>query len=213
MSKNIKITTKKSKTNSKKSQTKPIKKILDEDLDEDLNIQSSSPKIKTTKKNITNNNSSNDNNNNNDFDNKIESIKEELQKNYVQQKKLMNDLKELIILHKKEIKLTTKIGNRANSGKLSGFNKPEAVPPSLKKLLKIKEDALPRSTVTKLMYKYFTDNKMYNSKTKKEIIPNAKIKEIFNMNDDDVINFYNLQTWLKKVYNENTTTNVLKIED
>jgi hypothetical protein len=65
------------------------------------------------------------------------------------------------------------------------------------------------------MYQYFTDNKMYNTKTKKEIIPNEKIREIFDMNDDDVINFYNLQTWLKKVYNKNSTTdgNVLKIED
>ena len=31
------------------------------------------------------------------------------------------------------------------------------------------------------------------------------------MEDGDVINFYNLQTWLKKVYKENTVTeNVLK---
>ncbi len=27
------------------------------------------------------------------------------------------------------------------------------------------------------------------------------------MKDDDVINFYNLQTWLKKVYDENNISN------
>ncbi|XWV25262.1 SWIB/MDM2 domain-containing protein [Tupanvirus deep ocean] len=149
-----------------------------------------------------------------DFDKKIEEIREALRENYAQQKKLMNDLKELMALHKKELKLSAKSGNRSNSGKHTGFNKPEPVPPPLKNLLKIEEDMLPRSTITKLMYQYFTDNKMYNRKTKKEIVPNKKIKEIFGMNDGDVINFYNLQTWLKKVYNENSATeHVLKIED
>lgn len=125
----------------------------------------------------------------------------------------MNDLKELMLLHKKEIKLSTKSGNRSNSGKYTDFNKPELIPLPLKKLLKIEENMLPRSKITKLMYQYFTDNKMYNKKTKKEIIPNKKIKEIFGMIEDDVINFYNLQTWLKKVYRENTVNdNTLQFE-
>lgn len=145
-----------------------------------------------------------------DFDEKIEEIRQALKENYTQQKKLMNDLKELMTLHKKELKLTTKSGNRSNSGKHTGFNKPEPIPPSLKKLLKIKEEMIPRSKITALLYQYFTDNKMYNTKTKKEIIPNQKIREIFGMCDDDNITFYNLQTWLKKVYKEN---NVYKMED
>lgn len=32
----------------------------------------------------------------------------------------------------------------------------------------------------------------------KEIIPNRKIREIFGMKENDVMNFENLQTWLKK---------------
>lgn len=149
-----------------------------------------------------------------DFEDKIEEIRQELKDNYLQQKKLMNDFKELMTLHKKEVKLTAKSGNRSNSGKNTGFNKPEPIPMPLKKILKIKEDMLPRSKITALMYQYFTDNKMYNKKTKKEIIPNQKIREIFGMEDNDVINFYNLQTWLKKVYNENSTNNaVLNIDD
>ena len=144
---------------------------------------------------------------NEDFEGKLEKIRTDLKENYVQQKKLMNELKELLSIHKKDIKLISKNGNRTNCGKNSGFNKPEPIPSTLKKLLKINDDMLPRSKVTALMYQYFTDNKMYNTKTKKEIMPNSKIREIFGMKDDDVITFYNLQTWLKKVYNENVNNN------
>lgn len=152
--------------------------------------------------------------NNEDFEEKLEKIRTQLKENYLQQKKLMGDLKELLNIHKKDIKLSAKNGNRTNCGKNSGFNKPEPVPISLKKLLKIEEDMLPRSKVTSLMYDYFTNNKMYNTKTKKEIVPNSKIKEIFGMNDGDVINFYNLQTWLKKVYNDNANSNKkLELDD
>jgi hypothetical protein len=41
---------------------------------------------------------------------------------------------------------------------------------------------------------------MYDIETKREIIPNDKIKTIFGLKTGDVINFYNLQSWLKKVY-------------
>ena len=48
------------------------------------------------------------------------------------------------------------------------------------------------------MYQYFQTNKMYNPKTKKQIIPNDDIKQTFGMSDDDTMDFYNIQTWLKK---------------
>ena len=134
---------------------------------------------------------------------------DELRENYLNQKKLMNDVRELSNLHKKELKLSIKTPRRQNSGKHSGFNKVEPVPTSLGKLLDIKEEELPRSKVTKLMYKYFSDNKMFNTKTKREIIPNSKIKKIFGMKDGEQITFYNLQIWLKKVYNENNAKNEL----
>lgn len=189
-----------SKTSSKLNSTKAKKS----------NIKIVSDKKKDKKRTKKLQNTSSDD----DFETKIEDIRQALKDNYAQQKNLMNDLRELLTLHKKEIKLVSKSGNRSNSGKNSGFNKPEPVPLPLKKLLKIKDDMLPRSKVTGLMYQYFTDNKMYNTKTKKEIIPNSKIKQIFGMSNDDVINFYNLQTWLKKVYSENSTdSSTLKIEE
>lgn len=138
-----------------------------------------------------------------DFEKKYNSLVKMLKENYSQQKKIQNELKELMSSHKKEIKLVQKAGNRAASNAQKGFNKPEPVPASLKKLLGVEEDMLSRSKVTKLLYKYFTDNDMYNEKTKKEIIPNRKIREIFGMEKDEVITFYSFQTLLKKVYNEN----------
>lgn len=140
-------------------------------------------------------------NNDIDFEDKIRQIREELKENYQQQKKLMNDLKELMNIHKKEIKLTSINGNRTNNiRKMSGFNKPENIPKALKNLLKIEDDELPRSKITKLIYEYFTNNNMYNKKTKKEIIPNKEIKKIFKMKEGDIITFYNLQSWLNKIY-------------
>ena len=193
MSKNTKSKT----ASAKKLLAKKPKKIV-LDLDSDDEIDSDNEQVDKKKKH---------NDDTEDFESKLESIKQALRENYSQQKKLMNDLKELLTLHKKEIKLVSKSGNRSNSGKNSGFNKPEIVPISLRKLLKIQEEMLPRSKVTAIMYQYFTDNKMYNTKTKKEIIPNSKIRTIFGMNQDDVVNFYNLQTWLKKVYDENSSAN------
>ncbi|AKI80241.1 putative SWIB domain-containing protein [Acanthamoeba polyphaga mimivirus] len=145
------------------------------------------------------------------FDDKLNELREELRENYIQQKKIMNDIKDLATLHKKDLRLAVKSGNRLNSGKHTGFNKPQTVPQSLKDLLKIDDDVLSRSKVTELMYKYFTDNKMYNSKTKREIIPNSKIKKLFGMKEGDIITFYNMQTWLKKVYNDNQ--NNIKLEE
>jgi len=148
-----------------------------------------------------------------DFDAKANEIRQAIKDNYIQQKKLMNDLRELMNLHKKEIKVVAK-ARKGNAGRLSGFNKPEKVPESLKNLLDIEEPTMSRMEVTKKLYQYFKDNKMYHTNTKKEIIPNKEIKEIFGMKKSDTITFYNLQTWLKKVYHEDQKNDMqLNIDD
>lgn len=144
----------------------------------------------------------------NDLNDKIELIREALKENYSQQKKLMNDLRELLLLQGQETRLSIKSGN--NNNKIDthvniSLNKP--VPKKLKKLLKIDEDMLPIPTVLELLFTYFKKHKMYGSATKKNIIPNDKIKEIFGMNENDVMDFYNIQSWLRKIYNENDVIN------
>ena len=136
-----------------------------------------------------------------DFEVKMQAIQDALKENYQQQKKLMDELKKLLQLHKHEIKNISK-QNKGNAGKYSGFNKPERVPESIRDLLGLDDIMMSRTEVTRSLYKYFTDNNMYNSSTKKEIIPNRAVRKVFGMKRDDIITFYNLQTWLKKVYNE-----------
>lgn len=147
-----------------------------------------------------------------DFDTRVDEIMNALQENYQQQKKLMNELKELKTVHNKDIKVASGKPVK-NSGKHSGFNRPQPVPAPLRKLLNIEEEELSRPAVAKLMYQYFKDNNMCNEKNKKEIIPNRKIREIFGMKENDVMNFENLQTWLKKVYQEHSINeNVLELQ-
>lgn len=149
-----------------------------------------------------------------DFQKKYEDILDKLRDNYLEQKRLMQEIRELRNLHQTEVRLASKTGKRSNSGKHTGFNKPEPIPECLKNLLDIKEELLPRSTVTKIIYQYFKDNKMCNFASKKQIVPNKKIKKIFGMKEGDVMDFYNLQTWLKKVYKENNNGNhVLDLDD
>lgn len=151
------------------------------------------PTKKTIKKIATKDNSD-------DYDTKMDQILDALRDNYTQQKKLMADLKDLKKVHKKEIKLANKTDRRVNSGKCSGFNKPSPVPEPLRKLLDLDNTPISRSAVTKLLYQYFTDNKMKN---KRDIIPNSKVRRVFGMKETDKMDFYNLQKWVKKVYQEN----------
>ena len=183
---------------SKTSQTKHKKKMLIKSEDKTIMLFGSESKPITIKKKRNSKKKIDDNN----FDDRIEEIIQTLQENYVQQKKLMNELKELKTLHKKEMKLITNKSSDKKSGKNSGFNKPQPVPEKLCKLLEIDDTHLSRSAVTSLMYQYFQTNNMYNTKTKKEIIPNKEIRKIFGMREDDIMNFYNFQTWLKKLYQQ-----------
>lgn len=133
-----------------------------------------------------------------DFESQLDDLIQALQENYAQQKRLMCELKDLKTLHKREIKQARNDSTSSkNSGKHSGFNKPQPVPEKLRTLLEIDETDLPRSTVTSLMYQYFRSNDMCD---KKDITPSKEIRKIFDMQDDDVMNFFNFQTWLKKLY-------------
>ena len=133
-----------------------------------------------------------------DFDTEYDELVEALQENYKQQKKLMLKLKELKAAHKSELKLKS---NGKNKG--TGFNKPQPVPDSIRKMLKIDEgEEMPRPMVTSLIYEYIKKNNLHNENNKQEIIPNKEMKKAFGMNNDDAMTFQNMQTWIAKVYRE-----------
>jgi chromatin remodeling complex protein RSC6 len=133
----------------------------------------------------------------NNYEKKYENLLNRLRENYIEQKKLLNDLKELHVLHKKELKLASKNKNKLKN---NGICKPQPVPQSLKDLLDIEEDSLSRVEVTKLLYKYIEKNKMCEKSNRRNIIPNKKFIKIFQMNNDDTMTFYNIQSWIKKIY-------------
>src|ERR1700722_17607763 len=108
MSKNTKSIKKLTEKNPKKNITPKQKIVLEKSDDEIIEKKRITTPSKKTKKINKNNEDEND------FENKIEQIREALKDNYSQQKKLMNDLKELTSLHKKEIRLSAKSGNRNN---------------------------------------------------------------------------------------------------
>lgn len=135
----------------------------------------------------------------------IDEIRNALEENYIQQKKLMLELDKLIL--RQNNKNTNRSSNSnnyniKNTGKQINFD-PEPVPPQLKKLLKIESETMPRLQVVKIFYQYLIDNKLCNPKTK-EIIANKKIIELFKMKTGDTINYYNLQSWIKKLYCDKT---------
>lgn len=124
---------------------------------------------------------------------KFERIKAQLRENYKQQRMLIKEMNDLMAIHKES---TRKIKKPKNTG----FTKPEKIPDGIRSLLNITEREMSRTDVTKLLYKYFTDNNMYDTNSRREIVPNDSIRKIFHMAEDDTLTFYNLQSWLKNAY-------------
>lgn len=124
-----------------------------------------------------------------------------LRENYAQHKKLISDLKAV------EAKYCTnlKLGQNSNNGTGTGtvmrtdITKVQPVPKSLRKLLKMKEEEATKSKVIAIFHDYLTKNNMCDAKTKR-ITPNSKVREVFGMDKSDVMDYYNLQSWINKVY-------------
>lgn len=111
---------------------------------------------------------------------------------YAEQKSLMNAFR---------TSMDTKSKKKKSNQSYIGFQA-ETIPKSLRELLEIKTEQLPRPTVTTLLYKYIEKNNLYEI-DKKIISPNKELKQIFGINKNDKITFFNLQCWLNKVYNNN----------
>jgi len=192
-----------SKTEKKRQTTKKISNSkessnTDKKKSSDTNVKKTTAAKNTTvaKKSST----AARNENENDNDQYLELI-DELQENFLFQKKLVADLEKILSGRKKELMLAKKIMGQNGEIKISNFNVPEPVPKSLKKLLKIDSDELTRSQVATLFYQYLKDHDMID-KRRKIIDLSNKIKKIFEMDDDDEMNFYNLQSWIRKLYNK-----------
>lgn len=137
----------------------------------------------------------------NDIATKIENILEALRKNYLEQKKLEKEIRDLLPLHKKEVKQATK-QKRQTSNKKTGFALKNNVPEKIKTFFDLDDEPMSRTDISKLFYQYFRDNNLQDEKDKRNINTNKELRTLFGMSKDDKLTMYNFNTWLKKIYIE-----------
>lgn len=83
----------------------------------------------------------------------------------------------------------------------SGFQKPGEVSSELAKFLGLKKgELISRTDVTKAINAYVKTHKLQpqgKDEDKRKINPDAKLKKLLKMKDDDVLTFFNLQKYMK----------------
>ena len=102
---------------------------------------------------------------------------------------------------KQDMKLLKKLSEAPQSTINDVPEKKKTVPSSVTKLLSLPDNIkLSRSAIVKHMYKYIEDNNLREVNDTRTINPNKELKELFNLNDDEQLSFYNIQTHIKKLY-------------
>jgi chromatin remodeling complex protein RSC6 len=104
----------------------------------------------------------------------------------------------------KMIAKTTKKNKSDKPRPLSGFAVPSALTDELYDFLNIQKGQLvPRKDVTKMINDYIKDNSCRDEKDKRKIVPDAALKKLFKSSEDDMITYFNLQTYMKHHYIKN----------
>lgn len=148
----------------------------------------------------------NTNENDEDFESLFNKLTNDINDSYKLLKNIKNNFKEISKIHKYEVKMY-KIKKKSKT--LSGFNKPVKIPETIKQLLKITDDTkLPRTQITKLIYEYIRQNNLQSETDKRTIIPNKDLQDIFGLEKNEQLSFYNIQSHLKKIYQ---TENISKV--
>merc|ERR1711998_322387 len=95
-------------------------------------------------------------------------------------------------VHLKEVKNTRKNKRRNNTSnnekkEPSGFNKPSIIPIEFCKQPWgcSKNDLVPRTSLTKMVYDYIKLNNLQDEKDKRIIHPDKHVRELFHMNECD----------------------------
>lgn len=165
-----------------------------------------------------------------EFTKKCEELIDKITKNYKEQR---DEIRNLVKLHKKEMKTSKKRKVKTTKDK-TGFTKPSVVPDKLSTFLGLpKGTVMSRTELTGLLCKEFNKRNLYHKDDRRIIIPDDDVAKLFNLpktaekssdpKDKNGLNFYNLQKYIAKCYNDfntlNTHTNtqpsenVFKIQD
>ncbi len=106
----------------------------------------------------------------------------------------------------KMLKTVNKKTRKVNSGTKrapSGFAKPTFLSDEICEFLKIdKGTMLARTEVTRLINQYIKANNLQYEKDRRRIIPDAALQKIIKSKDDDIVTYFNLQSYIKHHFKE-----------
>ena len=91
-----------------------------------------------------------------------------------------------------------------NSEKEEVFITSIPVPKDICKFLSIDENTqLPRPEVANRIYQYVKDKNLRSAENHRIIIPDKALQELFNLKDDETLDWKNFQIKLSKIYRNN----------
>lgn len=115
---------------------------------------------------------------------------------------LQNQVKDIERSSKKYIKqLERELSKRKPKGnrKPSGFARPSKISDKLCNFMnKPKGSELARTEVTQYLISYIKTNQLQNEENKRLIVPNNELKTLLGIQDNDELNYFNLQSYMNQ---------------
>jgi Sec-independent protein translocase protein TatA len=125
-------------------------------------------------------------------------------------KELNNEVKDVKKELTRELKKRDKSKKKKRSSSNrppSGFAKPTQLSPELCVFMNIEKDSLKaRTEVTKFFCEYFKEHDLQDPAYRRNIIPNAALKKILKLTNEDQVSYFNLQKYLKIHYPKSKST-------
>ena len=117
----------------------------------------------------------------------------------------MRELNRQVIRERKEVEKVVKKMNKGQRKKRKGgnkspggFTKPAPLSVTMCTFLNVSEGTeLARTEVTRRVNAYVKDHNLQNPSNKKQIIPDANLKSLLNLQDTDELTYFNLQRYMK----------------
>jgi hypothetical protein len=146
----------------------------------------------------------------------------------------VKQLKKNYISNLKKKGTKTKNSDSTEPKKCYGITEPKILPPNVYEFIKfcLTKNKLPeefvnknndifgnftvetkiaRTTVNSVIHNYIKANNLYEDENKRSVFkPDAKLKNLFDIEDNEVVNIKNLQTFLKRAYDKYKTNDEVK---
>ena len=146
----------------------------------------------------------------------------------------VKQLKKNYISNLKKKGSKTKNSDSTEPKKCYGITEPKVLPPNIYEFIKFcltkkklpeefvnknndifenftVETKIARTTVNSVIHNYIKANNLYEDENKRSVFkPDAKLKNLFDIEDNEVVNLKNLQTFLKRAYDKYKTNDEVK---